>query len=67
MNCLSGIYAKSSWHYCSVVNLLRGDRRIAWWGYDKSSWHYCSVVDLLQDKIKTELSWYTAKLSIAVP
>ena len=37
MNCLSGIYCKSSWHYCSVVHLL-------------------------QDKIKTELSWYTAKV-----
>jgi len=33
----------------------------------KSSWHYCSVVDLLHDKIKTGLSWYTAKEFIAVP
>ena len=48
MNCLEGTFCKSSWNYCSVVDFLRGDTRIAWRGYAKSSWHYCSVVDFLR-------------------
>ena len=32
MNCLSGIYCKSSWHYFSVVDFLWGDTRILWRG-----------------------------------
>ena len=30
MNCLEGTCCKSSWNYCSVVDFLRGDTRIAW-------------------------------------